>query len=80
MSLAKGARNRGVRIVEDIVEVTGVLVEHSRVTGVRTRQGDIRCEVLVNCAGQWARQFGPPGRRQRAALFGGALLYRHRQD
>lgn len=57
MSLAKGARNGGVRIVEG-VEVTGVLQEHGRVTGVRTSLGEVRCEVLVNCAGQWARQFG----------------------
>ncbi|HEY9239199.1 MAG TPA: FAD-dependent oxidoreductase, partial [Burkholderiaceae bacterium] len=57
MSLAKGARNRGVKIVED-VEVTGVLTERGRVTGVRTAQGDVACEVVVNCAGQWARQFG----------------------
>ncbi|MBL8310979.1 MAG: FAD-dependent oxidoreductase [Burkholderiales bacterium] len=57
MSLAKGARNRGVRIVEDI-EVTGVIVERGRAVGVRTTRGDVRCEVLVNCAGQWARQFG----------------------
>jgi len=57
MSLAKGARNRGVKIVEH-VEVTGVTTERGRVTGVRTAQGDVRCEVLVNCAGQWARQFG----------------------
>ena len=57
MSLAKGARNRGVAIHEG-VEVTGVTVEHGRVVGVRTAQGDVRCEVLVNCAGQWARQFG----------------------
>lgn len=67
MSLAKGARNRGVKVVEG-VEVTGVLSERAaggagggggpRVTGVRTTQGDVRCEVLVNCAGQWARQFG----------------------
>jgi len=57
MSLAKGARNRGVRIVEGI-EVTGVLIERGRAVGVRTAQGDVRCEVLVNCAGQWARQFG----------------------
>jgi 4-methylaminobutanoate oxidase (formaldehyde-forming) len=57
MSLAKGARNRGVRIVEG-VEVTGVLVERGRAVGVRTRDGDVRCEVVVNCAGQWARQFG----------------------
>ena len=57
MSLAKGARNRGVKVIEDI-EVTGVLTENGAVTGVRTLQGDVRCEVLVNCAGQWARQFG----------------------
>jgi heterotetrameric sarcosine oxidase gamma subunit len=57
MSLAKGARNRGVKIVEDI-EVIGVLTENGAVAGVRTAQGDVRCEVLVNCAGQWARQFG----------------------
>ena len=57
MSLAKGARNRGVRVVEG-VEVTGVLSERGRVTGVRTAQGDVACEIVVNCAGQWARQFG----------------------
>jgi 4-methylaminobutanoate oxidase (formaldehyde-forming) len=61
MSLAKGARRRGVAVVED-VEVTGVIVERGptgeRVAGVRTRDGDVRCETLVNCAGQWARQFG----------------------
>ncbi len=57
MSLAKGARNRGVRIIEG-VEVTAVVSEQGRVTGVRTAQGDVRCEVLINCAGQWARQFG----------------------
>jgi len=57
MSLAKGARNRGVTMVEG-VEVTGVIVEDGRVAGVRTAQGDVRCETLINCAGQWARQFG----------------------
>jgi glycine cleavage system aminomethyltransferase T/glycine/D-amino acid oxidase-like deaminating enzyme len=61
MSLAKGARNRGVKIVEDI-EVTGVLIERGaggeRIAGVRTALGEVRCEILVNCAGQWARQFG----------------------
>ena len=65
MSLAKGARNRGVKMVEGI-EVIGVLTERGRAVGVRVRRGsgaaaeesEIRCEVLVNCAGQWARQFG----------------------
>ena len=57
MSLAKGARNRGVKMLEGI-EVTGVITENGRAVGVRTAQGEVRCEVLVNCAGQWARQFG----------------------
>ncbi len=57
MSLAKGARLRGVTIVED-TEVTGVLSGNGRVRGVRTAQGDVACEALVNCGGQWARQFG----------------------
>ncbi|MBS0445067.1 MAG: FAD-dependent oxidoreductase [Proteobacteria bacterium] len=61
MSLAKGARNLGVRIIEGI-EVTGVLQHEGTVTGVRTagngQERDIACEVVVNCAGQWARQFG----------------------
>jgi 4-methylaminobutanoate oxidase (formaldehyde-forming) len=57
MSLAKGARNLGVKIVEG-VEVTGVLADRGRVTGVQTKQGEVRCETLVNCGGQWARQFG----------------------
>jgi 4-methylaminobutanoate oxidase (formaldehyde-forming) len=57
MSLAKGARNRGVKMVEGI-EVTGVITENGKAVGVRTTQGEVRCEVIVNCAGQWARQFG----------------------
>ena len=57
MSLAKGARNRGVQMREGI-EVTGVMIENGKAVGVNTAQGDVRCEVIVNCAGQWARQFG----------------------
>ena len=61
MSLAKGARKRGARLIED-TEVTAVLVQQGRhgpqLQGVRTAAGDVRCEILVNCAGQWARQFG----------------------
>ena len=35
-----------------------MLVERGHVAGLRTTQGKLRCEVLVNCAGQLARQFG----------------------
>src|SRR5262245_37366670 len=57
MSLAKGARQRGVRIFEGTT-VTGFLTHRGAVTGVRTAQGDIACETVVNCAGMWARQLG----------------------
>ncbi len=65
MSLAKGARQRGVRIVEG-VEVVGVSTatrgSRRHATGVRVRHEgeeiEIACEAVVNCAGQWARQFG----------------------
>ena len=50
-----------------------------RVTGVRTDQGDVEAEVVVNCAGQWAKALGRPGRRDRAAALRRALLRRHRR-
>ncbi|MDF1602405.1 FAD-dependent oxidoreductase [Nocardioides sp. YIM 152315] len=56
-SLARGARQRGARIVER-VRVTGFDTDHGRVTGVRTDRGDIESEVVVNCAGQWAKALG----------------------
>ena len=57
MALAKGARLKGVRIIEG-VPATAVLKERERVTGVRTAHGDIETEIVVNCAGMWAREFG----------------------
>jgi 4-methylaminobutanoate oxidase (formaldehyde-forming) len=56
-SLAKGARMQGVRIVEDCT-VTGIELRTGRVVAVLTDQGRIECEVVVNCAGQWARDVG----------------------
>lgn len=57
MALGKGARMKGVRILEGVAS-TGVLQERGRVTGVRTAIGDIKTDIVVNCAGMWARQFG----------------------
>ncbi|HTF08205.1 MAG TPA: FAD-dependent oxidoreductase [Asanoa sp.] len=57
MALGKGARLRGATIIEG-VPVTGVLRRNGAVTGVRTPQGDIEAEYVVNCAGMWARQLG----------------------
>ena len=56
-SLAKGARMRGVRIAEG-VRVTGFEQTGDRITAVRTTDGTVACDVVVNCAGQWARQVG----------------------
>jgi len=57
MALAKGARMRGARVVEG-VPVTGFRQRRGAVTGVRTAQGDVEAEFVVNCAGMWARQLG----------------------
>ncbi len=56
-ALAKGARSGGVTIIEDC-PVTGISSLNGRVTVVRTTLGDIRCETVVNCGGQWAREIG----------------------
>jgi heterotetrameric sarcosine oxidase gamma subunit len=56
-ALARGARKRGARVVEH-TRVLDVLLEAGRVTGVRTDAGDIETEVVVNCAGQWAKAVG----------------------
>ena len=56
-SLAKGARMHGARLVEN-VRVTGFEMAGGRIIKVKTNQGDIACEKVVNCAGQWARQIG----------------------
>ena len=57
MALAKGARQRGARVIEH-VRVLDVLTYEGRVTGVRTDAGDIEAEIVVNCAGQWAKAVG----------------------
>jgi 4-methylaminobutanoate oxidase (formaldehyde-forming) len=57
MALVRGARARGVRFIEGC-KVQDILVERGRVTAVDTELGRIQCEILVNCAGQWAREIG----------------------
>src|SRR5262245_41712495 len=56
-SLAKGARQLGVRIIEGVA-ATGVETTGKRVTAVLTETGRIETEIVVNSAGMWARQFG----------------------
>lgn len=56
-SLARGARMNGAKLIENI-RVTGFEMDGERIVKVKTDQGDIACEKVVNCAGQWARQVG----------------------
>lgn len=53
-ALAKGARQGGAKLQENTA-VTEILTEKGEITGVRTAQGDITCEKLVLCCGQWTR-------------------------
>ena len=56
-SLARGARTGGARVFEK-TRVTGIEQRGGRVTGVVTDRGTIEAEVVVNCAGQWAKAVG----------------------
>ncbi|MET0599868.1 MAG: FAD-dependent oxidoreductase [Mesorhizobium sp.] len=59
MALAKGARQRGALIAEN-VKVTAVHRRNGRVAGVSWRRGEetgtIEADIVVNCAGMWARE------------------------
>jgi 4-methylaminobutanoate oxidase (formaldehyde-forming) len=61
MALAKGARQRGAMIVEN-VKVSEVRTRNGRVAGVSwergSERGTIESDIVVNCAGMWARELG----------------------
>ena len=83
LALAKGAR---LRRRADRRAGAGHRVDCRRAPAGRgspacaPTQGDVEAEVVVNCAGQWAKAVGGAGRRHRAAALGRALLRRHRAD
>ena len=56
-ALARGARSRGVRIIEQ-VKVTEIVKVAGRVTAVVTDHGTIACERIAITAGQWSRKVG----------------------
>lgn len=57
MALAKGARAKGVRIIEGCA-VTGIRRADGRVVGVDTDHGSIDAEHVVISAGLWSREVG----------------------
>jgi 4-methylaminobutanoate oxidase (formaldehyde-forming) len=56
-ALAKGAKSRGARIFENCA-AQEILVENGKAVGVRTEFGEIRADMVVNCAGMWAHELG----------------------
>src|SRR5437762_12069854 len=51
-ALARGARMGGARIFEQ-TRVTAIHQKNGGATGVSTSRGDIKAEVVGNCAGRW---------------------------
>jgi 4-methylaminobutanoate oxidase (formaldehyde-forming) len=56
-ALAKGARGGGARLLEKTRVVT-IEARDGAVARVVTDRGPIGAEIVVNCAGQWAKQVG----------------------
>ncbi len=59
LALAKGARQRGVQVFED-VKVIKIYSQSGRVSGISYCDhngdlGDIRSDIVINCAGMWSR-------------------------
>mgnify|MGYP000482219846 CR=1 FL=1 len=55
LTMVRAAVAAGVRIFENSPVLS---LERGARPLLRTAQGEVRCETVVNCGGQWARQFG----------------------
>ena len=53
-----GAPATAEREIIERTRVIGITQRDGAVTGVRTDRGDIEAEIVVNCAGQWAKAVG----------------------
>ncbi len=66
IALAKGARNRGVRVFEGVKALPGTVARHDRGRVLRDlhwqhkdgSRGSIDADIVVLCGGQWSREFG----------------------
>ena len=57
MAMGIAATRRGAIILANVA-VTGIQHKGGAVAKVNTTRGDIECEIVVNCAGMWAREIG----------------------
>ncbi|TWF81421.1 4-methylaminobutanoate oxidase (formaldehyde-forming) [Pseudonocardia hierapolitana] len=56
-ALAALARANGVTIAQR-TRVVGINIAKGQVSGVRTDQGDVECEIVVDCGGMFAAEIG----------------------
>ena len=56
-ALAKGARNFGVKILED-VKVLDIETKDNKISGVKTEKGYIKSKFVVNAGGMWGQEIG----------------------
>ena len=56
LALADAAEKKGADLV--LRAATGLATRNSRVTGVRTADGELSCDVVVIAAGVWSNAFG----------------------
>ncbi|MBX2882401.1 MAG: FAD-binding oxidoreductase, partial [Granulosicoccus sp.] len=54
-ALVKGAKSRGAKLFED-TDVTGIVTDDGRVTGVETDRGLIKCDAIALCTGLWSKE------------------------
>ena len=57
LALAKGAKNFGVKIFEDL-KVEDIETNNNKITGVKTEKGYIRSKYVVNAGGMWGKEIG----------------------
>ncbi len=59
-AMIKGARSKGATVYEN-TSVTGIVTEGSRVTGLETSAGSIRCDAIAVCSGLWSKEVAAMG-------------------
>ena len=77
LALAKGARNRGAKIIEG-VKVTGVTQENGHATGVTTAEGNIEADLCCELCGHVGPRSWQDGGGECAAASLRAFLHCHR--
>ena len=55
--IARASKQEGAKIIENC-QLKKIIKRNNQVRGIKTNQGEIKCEYIVLCAGMWSRQIG----------------------